>query len=137
MLGVVNKLFVFKILLTTSSNVSPLHHKQIFPLIIWISLKVRVIGLIESRLPFKIFSNSSEGSCFSDRNSNRNSDWNSWLIPLASDFSPNHSRILNNISSADKQIKLDGHEIPIEKAAGCGYLMSKSSYVNFDKIWWS
>ena len=79
----------------------------------------------------------SEVSCFSHRNSNRNSDWNSWLIPLASDFLPNYSRILNNISSADKQIKLDGHEIPIEKAAGCGYLMSKSSYVNVDKIWWS
>jgi len=50
-------------------------------------------------------------------------------------FPPNYSRILNNLSSADKKIKLDGHEILIEKAAGCGYLMRKSSYVNVDKIW--
>jgi len=32
--GVANKLFVFKSLLTTPSNVSPLHLKQMFPSII-------------------------------------------------------------------------------------------------------
>ena len=34
LLGVVNKLFVFKSLLTTPSNVLPLYLKQIFPPII-------------------------------------------------------------------------------------------------------
>ena len=36
MLGDVNKLFIFKSLLTTPSNVFPLHLKQTFPTIIWI-----------------------------------------------------------------------------------------------------
>ena len=36
LLGVVNKLFVFKSLLTRPGNVLPLHLKQTFPSIIWI-----------------------------------------------------------------------------------------------------
>ena len=55
LLGVVNKLFVFKSMLTTPSNVSSLHLKQIFPPIIWIFTKGEGDG-IESRLPLKIFS---------------------------------------------------------------------------------
>ena len=55
MLGDVNKLFVFKTLLTTSSNVSPLHLKQTFPPIIWVFTEGEGDGM-ESRLPFKIFS---------------------------------------------------------------------------------
>ena len=55
LLGIVNKLFVFKRLLTTSSNVLPLHLKQTFPLVIWIFTEGEGDG-IESRLPFKIFS---------------------------------------------------------------------------------
>ena len=51
----VNKLFVFKSLLTTPSNVLPLHLKQTFPPIIWIFTEGDGDG-IESRLPFKIFS---------------------------------------------------------------------------------
>ena len=51
MLGDVNKLFVFKSLLTMPSNVLPLHLKQI----IWIFTEGEGDG-IESRLPFKIFS---------------------------------------------------------------------------------
>ena len=58
MLGDVNKLFVFKSLLTMPSNVLPLHLKQTFPLIIWIFTECEGDG-IETRLPFKIFSNSS------------------------------------------------------------------------------
>ena len=54
MLGDVNKLFVFKSLLTMPSNVLPLHLKQTFPPIIWIFTEVEGDG-IESRLPFKIF----------------------------------------------------------------------------------
>ena len=49
--GDVNKFFVFKILLTTPSNVLPLHLKQIFPPIIF----TEGDG-IKSRLSFKIFS---------------------------------------------------------------------------------
>ena len=55
MLGDVNKLFGFKSLLTTPSNVLPLHLKQTFPHIIWILTEGKGDG-IESRLPFKIFS---------------------------------------------------------------------------------
>ena len=55
MLGDVNKLFVFKSLLTTPSNVLPLHLKQTFPHIIWIFTKGEGDG-IKSRLHFKIFS---------------------------------------------------------------------------------
>ena len=55
LLGDVNKLFVFKSLLTTPSNVLPLHLKQTFPPIIWIFTKGEGDG-IESRLSFKIFS---------------------------------------------------------------------------------
>ena len=53
MQGDVNKLFVFKSLLTTPSNVLPLHLKQTFPPIIWIFTEG---DGIKSRLPFKIFS---------------------------------------------------------------------------------
>ena len=52
-MGDVNKLYVCKSLLTTPSNVLPLHHKQTFPPIIWIFTER---DGIESRLPFKIFS---------------------------------------------------------------------------------
>ena len=55
MLDIVNKLFIFKSLLTTPSNVLPLHLKQTFPHIIWILTEGKGDG-IESRLPFKIFS---------------------------------------------------------------------------------
>ena len=55
MLGDVNKLFVFKSLLTTTSNVLPLHLKQTFSPIIWIFTEDEGDG-IESRLPFKICS---------------------------------------------------------------------------------
>ena len=55
LLGDVNKLFVFKALLTTPSNVLPLHLKQIFPPMIWIFTEGEG-DRIESRLPFKIFS---------------------------------------------------------------------------------
>ena len=55
MLGDVSKLFAFKSLLTTPSNVLPLHHKQTFPPIISIFNESEGDG-IESRLPFKIFS---------------------------------------------------------------------------------
>ena len=44
LLGVVNKLFVFKSLLTTHSNVLHLHLRQIFPPIFEFSLKVKVMG---------------------------------------------------------------------------------------------
>ena len=54
LLGVVNKLFVFKSLLTTPSNVLPLHLKQTFLPKIWISNEGKG-DRIESRLPFKIF----------------------------------------------------------------------------------
>ena len=56
MLVDVNKLFVFKSLLTTPSNVLPLHLKQTFPPIIWISTEGNKGDGIKSRLPFKIFS---------------------------------------------------------------------------------
>ena len=52
MLGDVNKLFVFKSLLTTPSNVLPLHLKQTFPPIIWIFTEG---DRIKSRLPLKYF----------------------------------------------------------------------------------
>ena len=55
MLGDVNKLFVFKSLLTMPSNVLPLHLKQTFPPMIWIFTEGEGDG-IKSRLPFKIFS---------------------------------------------------------------------------------
>ena len=54
-LEVGNKLFVYKSLLTTPTNVLPLHLKQIFLHIIWIFTKGEGDG-IGSRLPFKIFS---------------------------------------------------------------------------------
>ena len=54
MLGDVNKLFVFKSLLTTSNNVLPLHLKQTFLPIISIFTEDEGDG-IKSRLPFKIF----------------------------------------------------------------------------------
>ena len=55
MLDDVNKHFVFKSLLTTPSNVLPLHLKQIFPPIIWIFTEGEDDG-IKTRLPFKTFS---------------------------------------------------------------------------------
>ena len=55
MLGDVNKLFFFKSLLTTPTNVLPLHLKQTFPPIIWIFNEGEGDG-IKFRLPFKIFS---------------------------------------------------------------------------------
>ena len=55
MLGDVNKLFVFKSLLTMPSNVLPLHLKQTFPPKIWIFTEGEGNG-IKFRLPFKIFS---------------------------------------------------------------------------------
>ena len=51
----INKLFVFKSWLTTSSNVLPLHLKQTFPLIIWIFTEGEGDGT-KSRLSLKIFS---------------------------------------------------------------------------------
>ena len=51
----VNKLFVFKSLLTMPSNVLPLHLKQTFPLIIWIFTEGEGDGT-KSRLSLKIFS---------------------------------------------------------------------------------
>ena len=53
MQGDVNKLFVFKSLLTTPSNALTLHLKQTFPPIIWIFTEG---DGIKSRLPFRIFS---------------------------------------------------------------------------------
>ena len=55
LMGDVNKIIVFKILLTTPSNVLPLHFKQTFPPIISIFTEGKVDG-IKSRLPFKIIS---------------------------------------------------------------------------------
>ena len=55
MLGIVNKLFVFKSLLAMTSNVLPLHLKKTFPTIIWIFAEGEG-DVIESRLLFKIFS---------------------------------------------------------------------------------
>ena len=55
MLGDVNKLFVFKRLVTMPSNVLPLHLKQNFPAIIRIFTEGEG-DVIESRLPFRIFS---------------------------------------------------------------------------------
>ena len=55
LLGDVNKLFVVKSLLTTPSNVLPVHLKQTFPPIIWIFTEGESDG-IKSRQPFKIFS---------------------------------------------------------------------------------
>ena len=52
MLGDVNKHFVFKCLLTTPSNVLPLHLKQTFSPMIWIFNEGEGHG-IESSLPFK------------------------------------------------------------------------------------
>ena len=46
LLGIVNKLFVFKSLLTMPSNVLPLHLKQTFPPIFEFSLKMKVMGSI-------------------------------------------------------------------------------------------
>ena len=54
MLSDVNKIFVFKSLLTMPSNVLPLHIKQTFPPIIWIFTEGEGDG-IQSRLPLKIF----------------------------------------------------------------------------------
>ena len=53
LLGIVNKLLKTKSLLTTPSNVLPLHLKQTFLPIIWIFTEG---DEIESRLPIKIFS---------------------------------------------------------------------------------
>ena len=55
MLGIVNKLLKTKFLLTSTSNVLPLHLKQTFPPIVWIFTEDQGDGL-ESRLSFKIFS---------------------------------------------------------------------------------
>ena len=54
LLSVVNKLFVFKSLLTMHINVLLLHLKQTFLPIIWIYTEGEGNG-IESRLPFKVF----------------------------------------------------------------------------------
>ena len=51
--GIINKLFVFKSLLTTPSNFLPLHLEQTFPPV----TRVFTEGVgIESKLPSKIFS---------------------------------------------------------------------------------
>ena len=67
LLGIVNKLFIFKSLLTTHSNVLPLHLKQTFSPIIWIFNEGEG-DRIEFGLPFKIFStllsNNSKFFCF-------------------------------------------------------------------------
>ena len=55
MLGDVNKLFVFKSLLTMPSNFLPLHPKQTFLPMIWIFTDVEG-DVIEFSLPFKKFS---------------------------------------------------------------------------------
>ena len=55
MLGDVSKHFVFKRLLTTPSNVLPLHLNKTFPPIIWVFTEGEGDG-IEPRLPFKKFS---------------------------------------------------------------------------------
>ena len=55
MLGDVNKLCVFKSLLTTTSNILPFHLKQTFQPIIWIFTYDKGDG-IKFRLPFKIYS---------------------------------------------------------------------------------
>ena len=55
LLGDVNKLFVFKGLLTMPSNILPLHLNQTFTPIIWSFTEAEGDG-IESRLLFKIFS---------------------------------------------------------------------------------
>ena len=52
LLGIVNELLKTKSLLTSPSNVLPLHFKQTFPLIIWIFTEGEG-DEIESRLPFK------------------------------------------------------------------------------------
>ena len=60
MLSVVNKLLKTKSLLTSPSNVLPLHFKQTFPPIIWIFTEGEG-DAIESRLPFKKNSTLPEG----------------------------------------------------------------------------
>ena len=55
LLGIVNKLLKTKRLLTSPSNVLPLHLKQTLSTIIWIFTEGEGDG-IESRLPFKKFS---------------------------------------------------------------------------------
>ena len=55
LLGVVNILLKTKRVLTSPSNVLPLHLKQTFPPIIWIFTEGKGDG-IGPRLPFKIFS---------------------------------------------------------------------------------
>ena len=55
LLGDVNKLLVFKSLLTMLSNVLPLHLKQTFPSMILVFTEGEGDG-IKSRIPFKIFS---------------------------------------------------------------------------------
>ena len=52
LLGVVNKLLRTKCLLTTPSNVWPLHLNQTFPPVFWIFIEGKGDG-IEYRLPFK------------------------------------------------------------------------------------
>ena len=64
MLGDVNKLFVFISLLTTPSNVLPIHFKQTFPPIIWIFTEG---DGIQFRLAFKIFSTSNTQSKYQKR----------------------------------------------------------------------
>ena len=54
--GDVNKLFVFKSLLTRANNVLHLHLKQAFPPIIGIFFTEGEGDGMESKLPFKIFS---------------------------------------------------------------------------------
>ena len=56
LMGVVNKLLKTKSLLTSPSNVLPLHLKQTFPPIIWIFTGGEGDEM-ESRVPFKVFSN--------------------------------------------------------------------------------
>ena len=63
MLHDVKKFFVFKSLMTTPSNVLPLHLKQTFPPVIWIFTEGD--DGIESRLPFKIFSTLTKVPLFS------------------------------------------------------------------------
>ena len=64
LLGDVNKLFVFKSLLTMTSKVLPLLLKRTFPPIIWIFTEGEGDG-IESRLPFEIFSTFNWTFCLS------------------------------------------------------------------------
>ena len=54
LLGIVNKLFIYKSLLTTPNNVLTSHIKQTYPSMIWIFIEGEG-DRVEFRRPFKIF----------------------------------------------------------------------------------